>query len=811
MGDSAMTEVCHPVKQPLYTPLKQIELAAHEDKAAFDELFVKDKNCPGFPPFTERSGNRCKLHYHDPDIVLLESKGVLHQVSLNTRRSVAYQTAELPDFSISAINSRYAILKAKPNMLAVLDQLGGVAKMCSFEWDPFRVALAEDRWFVATRQTYNGPGHLYSFAHDGRYLWGLEFLEEFNTFFGLIKATAYHLRISDDKSELLVSTMDRIYRFSLDGKLLSRIAVSTLREEDQNQEKLERQKDLPKNPRTRDELIEVIASEYAEKIVGQFTAPNLSDPPAGFVQDPKTHRVFVLETQGRISAWDPVPAWTLALNEPARCFFWVAGQLVVALANRACLWIDPDGHTLLSVRDLPGEVKEVLQAPDIKRQLLICGSRFVEVDLQSGSWREGPEARAGSEVFEHNGRMLFYDGSYLWRAAENASWEMSTPVALDQAPSIPPDSIGEAVAVIPSKKPFRKIWEITPTSIGTRYIASSAFDGAHKLIYVNCPKRYASDQEKEYELNYNAHQGQYGSWQEVICYDFSVVEQWATPFFGDITSIDVSPEGDAVFIALRTKGIATDPAELLVLTGDGTHKYQTPCTVRGATFSAPDLGKLMLFGGEKHLVVSRSNGWMPELAPPPLPSTFGSGLNSFSAGGFVLSRKGPKLYTISGPKASGKELKFSAAVHDAVVMSSTGHLIIRIGNLFLKALDASISPVWDVKLPERALAMVAGPAGILVLTDGQVIFVDVNGNPRWKFASPPGYAINQATYLSKRQAFLWQVASAEDFQITLLSPKGVVLNSDTLHFPFHARCDLDADETVFVIHSRDHIECHGMD
>ena len=269
------------------------------------DLFVSEKagnklSCLNLH-FNLRSQRKFKLHYYDSCCIVLERSKILHIINKETGKKVSLLEVLPEMMHIFRAGSKGAILRSGSlvkfgNLIGYLNFETGIVDVFSFLWKPFRAAIGKDFWLVGTRETPEGPGEIYCFSPNCDYLWGLRIKEEFQTGFGLVHPIAYHLRIPKDKPDILVGSMDRLYRFSADGTLMVRIAISDLREADIIKMETEKYIDLPKGP----------ATEMAKQWVGGMVrAYSLHSPLAGFAHDPLKNYLFILEsTEGRLTAWD---------------------------------------------------------------------------------------------------------------------------------------------------------------------------------------------------------------------------------------------------------------------------------------------------------------------------------------------------------------------------------------------------------------------------------------------------------------------------------------------------------------------------
>jgi len=271
-----------------------------DNRLDWKDLFVSGKATDKLPCFDLRSRRRLKLHYYDSCCIVAEASKILHIINPEVGKKISFLEGLPEVMNIFKAESKGAILRSgnlvKPgNLIGYLNFETGIVDVFSFLWQPFRTAIGKDFWLVRTRETPEGPGEIYCFSPNCDYLWGLRIKEEFQTGFGLVHPIAYNLRISKNRTDILVSSMDRLYRFSADGTLMVRIAISDLREADIIKMEKEKYNDLPKDPKT----------EMAKQWVGgMIRAYSLHSPLAGFAHDPLTDALFILEDEGRLTAWD---------------------------------------------------------------------------------------------------------------------------------------------------------------------------------------------------------------------------------------------------------------------------------------------------------------------------------------------------------------------------------------------------------------------------------------------------------------------------------------------------------------------------
>lgn len=424
------------IKSPKYKLVGKFQLKI-DDRLNWKDLFVSGKASDKLScfdlRFDLRSRRKFKLHHYDSCCIVAEASKILHIINPEVGKKISFLEGLPEVMYIFKADSKGAILRSgnlvKPgNLIGYLNFETGIVDVFSFLWHPFRTDIGKDFWLVGTRETPEGPGEIYCFSPNCDYLWGLRIKEEFQTGFGLVHSIAYHLRISKNRTDILVSSMDRLYRFSADGTLMARIALSDLREADIIKMEKEKYNDLPKDPET----------EMAEQWVGgMIRAYSLHSPLAGFAHDPLKDYLFILEgTVGRLTAWDYEGnlLWVRSfLHEKEYyrnygCYItWLDESVFISFTFGQSYWIDRERRTRLLVTLPHGDVDAIFHIPGQEKYLIVhrdyypsCkrvkkDRRLYEVDRYTGEVTQGPEGNLGMKLFVFQERMIFYDG-YLWVA-----------------------------------------------------------------------------------------------------------------------------------------------------------------------------------------------------------------------------------------------------------------------------------------------------------------------------------------------------------------------------------------------------------
>lgn len=803
------------VNSPMYEFIEKCQLKIDED-FSWDDLFVEGKSSDKLPGFELRSRRKTKLHYCDSDCIVTEASKTLYIIKQEKGKKIFFADVLPEAMSVNKAGSEGAILRSG-NIVGYLNFETGIVNILNFQWQPFSLAVGKNFWLVGTRETYEGPGELYCFSTKGDYLWGLRFKEEFQTGFGLIKATAYHLSISSDNNDILVSTMDRLYRFQPDGKLVTRIAISDLREEEIKKREYQRCANLPKNPQTKEEMVQVMATEMAEQIIGGMErAFSLHTPLAGFIHDAQSDRFFILEDEGRLTSWDSTGKllWVHSFQEKGGYITWLDDSVVVSLKSGHTFWINPDGAIRL-LAELPKEAEAVLKIPEQDKYLIICEDRRrYEFDKHSGELIQGPEGKQGMRLFKFQNRLFFYD-VYLWAAPSEYSWQTYQPNYVEHAVNTEEFPLDKPAPQVKTDKPFKKIWSYkNPEDYPIRFYT---IDSKNKRLYIGRKKIKLSPKEKRKEEEAFKRNESFSTWNEVVCYDFSLNQLWAVPFFSELTSISASPDGDAVFVGLWSRGLAYDPARLIILDDHGD-KIKASKTVGNPTFfhfKNSDDGEFEVYEGPNYELHRPSKGkWKVQKSSKSDDSKksgeFGAGIHQISVGSYRLNRTGKKTYQISYNDTL-EELKMRAAVYEAVKLSDTGNLLLRVGNKTLQALSPKIETIWKIKTKGNITLITPGSSGFLALSKEEILFITSEGDINWRLGCPPNSRNNYATWMRNHGAFLWETGNRDYYQITLASSAGQIIKSHLFKdVNVQHGIDITEDENSFVIPFNRCLECYEI-
>jgi hypothetical protein len=794
------------IESPLFKISDSFQLQVCE-YAGWDDLFITGKGTEKLPGFDLRSRRKFKLHYHGFNCFIVEANKTIFIIRPTSNNKICLEHSALESMHIMDLDEKCAILSSE-NSLAYLDLNTGLVMLYQFSWHPFRIAIGKEFWLVSTRETTEGPGDLYSFSLKGEYLWGIQFGEEFETAFGTIKATAYHLLVSRDDKQIIVSTMDRVYRLSHNGILISRIALADLREAEIKIEETKRRANLPKNPKTKEELIQVLSYEMSEQLVsGMIRATSLNTPLAGFILDPIISNIFILEDKGRLTSWNSQGnlLWAYSFNESGNYIGLLDDSLVVSLKTGDVIWLNQRGETLFSAK-LPKQAIAVFAIPEQDKYLIACedGRRY-EIDRQTGELIQGPEGDRDMEIFMFQDRIIFYD-NYLWATPPAFSWQTYQPKKTDRATPAEGHSPDDSAPQVKIYKGFQKTSMLSDLSENP--VHHYAIDKKNRRIYIGRRKADLSKKEREMQDKLTSN-NIFSTWNEVLCYDCSSRLLWSTSFLSEITSIAVSPEGDVVFVGLWGEGLAYDPGKLIVLDTNGKEKLalDTMANPTAFNFRNANQGKMHVFQGSSYLLQRINIGkWKIEQDTKSCnletSMDFGAGLDEATLGNYRIIRIGKKSYQIAY-KEMQRDLKTSAAIYEAVSIPNSDNLLLRIGNKTVRSISPRIDTLWEIKTKGIIKSVTTGDTGFLILSKEEILFCDLDGTAKWRLGCPPNSEYNIAVWLEMHKSFFWGAGDRNYFQICLISSDGQVKKSQLFkevsidsRFP---GIDVLEDETLFFL------------
>src|SRR5690606_23008945 len=192
------------IKRSLFKQLHSFPVQVEIDDT-WDTFFSTKKTDGRYVGFEYRSRKKFRLYYQNGSLMVAGAAKTLEVIQKNQLKRLSYQDTPLENMGIIEANEKGAIFSDK-GQIGFIEFDSGTGYLYEFQWQPFRAAIGHGFWLVGTRETYNGPGELYCFAMNGDLKWGIRFLEKLDTIFGVIEATTYHLTVSRDSSDIIVSS-----------------------------------------------------------------------------------------------------------------------------------------------------------------------------------------------------------------------------------------------------------------------------------------------------------------------------------------------------------------------------------------------------------------------------------------------------------------------------------------------------------------------------------------------------------------------------------------------------------------------------
>ncbi|TVY01494.1 ornithine cyclodeaminase [Paenibacillus cremeus] len=794
------------IKKPLFKQGQSFSIQV-EIEETWDLFFSAKKTDGRYIGFESRSRKKFRLYYNDDSLIVVGAAKTLEVIGKEQINRYLYQDTPLENMGVIEANERGAIWGDKEH-IGFMDFESATGYVYEFQWQPFRAAMGNGFWLVGTRETYNGPGEIYCFSMDGSLLWGIRFLEKVDTMFGTIEATAYHLDVSKDSTDILVSSMDRLYRFNTDGTLSARIAISELKEAELQEKELARARKNALPPRTQEEVIHQLAEEMAEQFISGFRRLSFNSPFTGFAHDPSTDMLFILESEGRLTGWDRHGklVWINTFKENGRYIHWLDDKLVVSFQSGHTFWLDRDGKFFFGAK-LPEEAWTIDIIPGQEKYLVVCqDNRLYELDKTTGSLVAGTEGHPGMRLFKLAGHNVFYDGTqsamgYFWLAPEVHDW---TIYEAQHVTNTAKGTENQIIAPeIKATKPFRKKWNYTDPK--GRYLSNRIIDVESKKMYFV--------QMAERDLDSNPIGSGYKTHYNLVCYDFDVQKQWSIRFKEHIFTVALSPDGNAIFVGDALKdALAYAPGHLVMLNKQGKKigKIEIPAIrfyIDKVNSDEAIISFTMEAETESYRLYKNEGTWaIGELAVQDEENEFGAGLREVHLDQYQLKRADKKKYEFKHEDHSA-ELKVSAAIYEAFETPSM-ELLIRLGNKTIQLLNDKAEKVWEIKTKGNISSITKGNEGFLVLTKEEALYYDFSGQVKWRLSPPPSSYQNNAYWLECQGVFLWFVGNQNSCIIATISEEGNIINSQQFDkMSLHDGIQINEKEGYFIIHFSESITC----
>lgn len=794
------------VAKPLFKQVLKVKLGS-ETGDTWDSLFSSKKTNEKLEGFDRRTGKKVRLHYYGTYSLVAEHSSCIEIASKSNLKRILLKDTPFEGMNLLKANDRGAILGDKERIGFINFQfLEGI--IYEFQWQPFSNTLAEDYWLVGTRETYNGPGELYCFSFACEYKWGIRFTEKMDTMFGTIEVTPYHLKVSDDSSDIFVSSMDRLYRLNPDGSLAMRIAISELKETELQEKEKKRQAKYSSKPKTEKEAIEMIANEMAQNFVNGFTRLTFNSPFRGFVHDPSTDMVFILENEGRLTGWDKkgLLTWSITFKESGRYLKWLGENLIISLESGQTFWLNHRGEFAYAAK-LPKQAITVLPVPGQEKDLIVCeDTRLYELDKTTGQLVAGMEGHPGMQLFQIEGHNIFYDGKnsamgYLWLAPAGQSWQIKKVQHVTNSAQ-GTDDLSSVAPEVKADKPFKLRWKYEDAKgYGIRLV-----DNKHKHFIIL--KRIDSKSKT----------GRLQDIVEILCFDFDLHLQWSKKVRTYPFSVDLAPDGETLFIGLgkgEGSDVAYDPGYLLMIDPEGKEiaKSKIPAIGFFIDFIADDQAIFMFRQEEGTLLyeyVKNEKGvWQQgkQLNELQKNGKFGAGLNDLILTNYTIRRTDKKSYQISNGTQS-EEIRLSAAIYEALEIAEK-KLVLRIGNKTISCLGPDFQKEWELKTKHNVSSFVPGENGILLVSKEEIAFLDLKGAIKWRLSAPPNSNENQAIWIKEKGIFLWAAGNEHNFVVCSITEEGKIQNSQAFQGIRRYEATLFIEEAgMFLVHFPDFVQCY---
>lgn len=780
------------------------------DTEAGETFFTVQKSHPNLSELNRRSRKKFAFHYQDEKQFVVSAAKVIEIVREDSITRITLKETRLEEFLIVEANGSGAILQ-KGTQVAFLNFSTGKSYIQEYEWNPFRTALADGYWLVGTRQTTEGPGELYCFSMEGDCRWGIRFLERMNGPFGEVLVTSYHLNVSEDSSDIIVSSMDKVYRFLPDGTLAARIALSELREEDlRKKEERDREELLSRQIESKEDIARVLAYEMVRQMLGGFQRISLNASFAGLAHDPNTDRLFIFEQQGRLTCWDSTGglAWSITFEGYGRFIRFVGQHVVISLVSGHTFWLDREGKVDYAAA-LPDVAEHILPVSETKKFLIVCNdNRLYQLDQQTGQLTTGPAGNRSMRLFTFGSSYVFYDGAgYLWLAPEAYQWNLDEIERVDHTVQQEVD-FSRAAPEVNAVKPFKSRWVFQHAD---KPILERLVDAERERIYcvLSLDRNFLQSIE-EIEK-----QDQY----EVVCYDFSLNRLWSFSGKKYIFSIALSPDGETLFVGHPKRDeLAYASGEMLMFdTNAGKRKGKFP--IPGIRFYTENISNdeiIFQFSQEVGSVLykavrSAEGHWTigNQVERAEKGSEFGAGLATIELPSYQLKRTDKKQYNVKTSKFAG-DLKVAAAIYEFFELND-GNLLLRIGNKSIRLYDDEMKMRWEFKTPGNVQQIVLSMGGMALVMKEEIAFIDMNGQPKWRLAAPPKPVRNDMYWIDDLGVFLWGVGNQQSITVCTITEEGNIINSQTFEeADAYNGIHLLADQTAFYLHYRNSIQCFNL-
>lgn len=806
-----------PVRRMKYTKLTSIKLKT-ETLSTWDTFFSMSKNNPQLIGFEKRSRKKFKHLYHDEHVLIAEAANVMEVVTKEEIKQLFFKDTPIEKLSHDVTN-HIASLYYKNEELALVNHRDNQAILFEFKWKPFRVSLGEDIWLVGTRETYDGPGELYCFDYDGQLKWAIEFKEKIQSIFGEILFMPYLLGVSTDSTDIFVGSMDRLYRLDTKGNLKARIAISELKESELKAKQEEFQRGLSVKPKTEEEAINMYAEQLAYQFSQGFERVGHTSPFAGFAHDPETDMVFILEEQGRVSAWNQEGemVWLNTFKNEGRYISWIDNKIVLSFRTGETFWMTREGHVVYGAK-LPKQATTIGLIPNQDKYLIVSeDNRIHELHKQTGNVITGSEGHPGMELFTLSGQTIFFDGGlrtqgYFWLAPVGHEWKHYEAKSIANSDSMDVNDLGIATEIAPTKD-FSKLWIINSKD---GYFGNRLIDFNRKRIYTvedaeGMPyEKLAKLSEREREKDRNKHY--------LICMDFDSKVLWKKIVYSSMRSMYLSLDGEHIFTSMPSEAeITYMPGHLLVFTKEGKEvaKIKVPAHGFNLEFVSNREARIWLASESREssvrglLQLDSNKKWeFIQIEEDMASEEFGAGLHHFETSNYTLERTDKKKYLLA-THGKEKELKLGAAIYEAYEVNN--QLLIRTGTRALQFYNENFEKVMEIKGEESISSVVLGTEGFVVVTKKEVKGYDFEGKVLWRYGTIPKSYESKVIWINTLERYIWVLSNSHETIVASISEDGKVFNSQSFDMKLYHRTPIvSVENECFVVQTNGSIEAYSI-
>lgn len=812
------SEYLHVVKKQNFK--KQVTITLKTQSASsWSTFFSVDKENPTLLGFEKRSRKKFKRLYNDENILIAEAAGLIEVVSKEEIKQIHIRDTLVDKMAHNETNHKASIF-SKNDQVALVNHKTDQALLFEFAWKPFRFALGNDFWLVGIRKEYEGPGELYCFDYEGELKWAIGFREKMNSVLGESLFMPYHLHVSTDSTDIFVASMDKLYRLDDQGNLKARVSMDELKESELKKKQEDFQRGLSKQSVSEKEAIQMEAERLAYGFSMEFERMALSSPFAGFAHDPQTDIVFILEEQGRVTAWDEAGTliWMNTFKNEGRYIEWIDNNLVISFKTGETFWMTRDGEFIYGAK-LPKQAATIALIPNQEKFLVVCeDNRLYELHKNTGELVTGSEGHPGMTLFQVSERNIFFDGGnrtqgYFWMAPELHEWKHYEAKTI--ATHGEESDVEVAVATeIDAIKDFSKSWKVESKDF---WFGSRVIDFKYRRIYaVEKAERVSFEKlssmtKRQREKDEAKH--------HLVCMDFESNVLWRKQIYSSMWSLFISPDGEYVFTSVPSgTEITYLPGHLQVFTNDGEDAGKLKVPAHGFTlsFTSNETATIRLSSEkgvkpvEGLLRLKPSKKWeFIQVEEDGLGAEFGAGLNEVKTDSYTLTRTDKKKYVLK-TKDKELELKLSAAIYEAY--ETNEKLVFRTGTRFIAFYNKQLEKEMEIKETDTITSVVLGGSGFVVVTKKEVKGCNIEGQVIWRYSPLPKTNVSIVEWMPSKNLYVWVASNNLESIVSSINEDGKVINSQSFDKSQHHRVPIaSAEQECFVIQTNACIQAYGLE